>query len=230
MYVNSSDTSTSYNTYFNECLVKANGHTLTLTGGSGYNFRFRYKVDWYGGGAVIIDGLSLTSSTAIGGNGFRVVSGDAPLFVFKNGAKFRPGISSLCNLIKNCDFEVGTAISPLSDGLSLAFDNVAGAPTASTKPPAITINGLFTVRAADVEAGQYATSAGALAFGANATWKIDNPGALARGTYPVFTATGGVTGKPKADLSMGDADWRAYLSDANTLSIGPKVGLRVILR
>ena len=230
MYVNSSESSTSYNTFLNECFVRANGHTLTLTGGVGYNFRFRYNVGWYGGGTVIVDGLALTSSTAINGNGFRVVSGDAPLFVFKNGAKFRPGIGSLCGLIKNCEFESGTQISPLSAGLSLAFDNFAGAPEALANPPAITINGLFTVRAADVAAGRYATSAGALAFGENATWKIDNPEALARGDYPVFTAACGITGKPKADPSMGDVDWRAYLSDANTLSIGPKVGLRIILR
>ena len=230
MYVNSSDTSTSYNTYFNECLVKANGHTLTLTGGAGYNFRFRYNVGWYGGGTVVVDGLALTSSTAIGGNGFRVVSGDAPLFVFKNGAKFRPGIGSLCGLIKNCEFESGTQISPLSAGLSLAFDNFAGAPTASENPPSISVSGLFLVRAEDVAAGRYATTSGSLSFGANATWKIDNPTALARGDYTVFTAAGGVTGKPKTDPSMGDADWRAYRSDANTLCIGPKLGLRIIFR
>ena len=230
MYVNTIAGS-SYNTFFNECFIKANGHTLTLSGVSGSHFRFRYSLGWYGGGTLIADGLPITSSEGIGSTkGFRVESGDAPLFVFKNGAKLRPGIDKFCGLVTNCWFDAGTELYPLSASMNLSFKDFGGAPTVHANVSAISIGGVLSLKAADVAAGRYATSAGALAFGENATWKIDNPGALARGTWPVFTAAGGITGKPKADPSMGDADWRAYLSDANTLSIGPKVGLRVILR
>ena len=62
------------------------------------------------------------------------------------------------------------------------------------------------------------------------TWDTCYDVATGSGDYTVFTAAGGISGKPKVDLSMGDADWRAYLSDANTLCIGPKLGLRVIFR
>ena len=89
---------------------------------------------------------------------------------------------------------------------------------------------MLSLKAVDVLAGRFATAQGTLTFGANATWKIDDPTALARGDYTVFTAAGGITGKPKADPSMGDADWRAYLSDANTLCIGPTPGTILVIR
>jgi hypothetical protein len=187
-------------------------------------------MDWYGGGTLIADGLPITSSEAAGGKGFRIIGGEAPLFVFRNGAKLRPGIAKFCGVVTNCWFDAGTELSPLSAGMNLSFKDFGGAPTVHANASSISIGGVLSFKAADVLAGHYATASGSLSFGANAKWKIDDPTALARGTYPVFTAAGGITGKPKADPSMGDADWRAYLSDANTLCIGPKLGLRVIFR
>ena len=219
---------TSSSTFFNDGYINANGFTLTLKGVSGGNFRFRIRCGWSGGGKVIVDGVSIYSSYG-SGKGFRVDSGDVPLFAFKNGARLVPNNGDLCGLIKNCDFEYGTQISA-ENAAAFSFLNLTGAPEALTKVTSISVSGLFSVRAADVVAGHYATASGSLSFGANATWKIDDPTALARGDYTVFTAAGGITGKPKADPSMGDADWRAYLSDANTLCIGPKLGLRVIFR
>lgn len=229
MYVNTVATS-AYNTFFNECVVRANGHALTLSGVSGAHFRFRYGLDWYGGGTLIADGLPITSSDGVGSKGFRIVEGDAPLFVFKNGAKLRPGINKFCGLVTNCWFDAGTELYPLSASMNLSFKDFGGAPTVHANAASISIGGVLSLKAADVLAGRFATASGSLSFGANATWKIDDPGALARGDYTVFTAAGGISGKPKVDLSMGDADWRAYLSDANTLCIGPKLGLRVIFR
>ncbi len=219
---------TSSSTFFNDGYINANGFTLTLKGVSGGNFRFRIRCGWSGGGKVIVDGISIYSSYG-SGKGFRVDSGDVPLFAFKNGARLMPNNGDLCGLVKNCDFEYGTQISA-ENAAAFSFLNLTGAPEALTKVTSISVSGLFSVRAADVVAGHYATASGSLSFGPNATWKIDDPTALARGDYTVFTAAGGITGKPKADPSMGDADWRAYLSDANTLCIGPKLGLRVIFR
>lgn len=230
MYVNTV-ASSSYNTFFNECFMKANGHTLTLSGVAGSHFRFRYSMGWYGGGTLIADGLPITSSEGIGSTkGFRVIEGEAPLFVFRNGAKLRPGIDKFCGLVTNCWFDAGTELSPLSASMNLSFKDFGGAPAVGANAASISIGGVLSLKAADVLAGRYATAQGSLSFGANATWKIDDPTALARGDYTVFTAAGGITGKPKADPSMGDADWRAYHSDAHTLRIGPKSGLRVIFR
>ena len=79
-------------------------------------------------------------------------------------------------------------------------------------------------------AGRFVTAQGTLTFGAGTTWKLDDPTAIARGNYPVFIAEGGITGRPKAAPSMIDADWRAYHSDAHTLSIGPRVGIGISFR
>ena len=174
---------------------------------------------------MVVDGISILSSV-MSGAGYRIVEGDAPLFVFKNGAKFRPNDGDLCRFIKNCLFEHGTEIAPATAS-SLSFLNLGGAPAASANATAISVSGVLSLSAADVAAGRIGSTPGTLTFGANATWQVDDPAALSGGTYPVFTAAGGITGRPQAPSG---SELRMFLSDANTLAICPKSGFKFILR
>ena len=198
------------NGVFYQGQVHLNGHTLTISrNSSGAECTMRDSCKWYGGGTVIVEKAKFTCAS--GGN-YTIESGSAPKFVFKNSAIFAPGDAAACNVVKDVDFATGTQIAPGS-ATALAFDNMIGVPTISANVSSITINKLYTARAADVLAGRRPTMNGSLVFGPNAKWSVDNIGSLSRTEYTLWSATGGVSGS--ANHSAGDEyrGWRSTFTD-----------------
>jgi len=93
----------------------------------------------------------------------------------------------------------------------------------------ITITGKYTARAAEVSAGTHAIFAGALAFGADATAELDDP-SIPLATYTLFTAAGGIAGKPVTTGATAAAGWSVFKRGANTLCIGPAPGTCLTVR
>ena len=93
----------------------------------------------------------------------------------------------------------------------------------------ITVTGKYTARAAEVSAGTHAIFAGALAFWDGATVELDDP-SIQMNTYTLFTAEGGITGKPVTTGATAAADWSVFKRGANTLCIGPMPGTVLIVR
>lgn len=204
--------------------IEMNGHTLTLGGVADSHFRFGRTFQWNGGGTVIVDRTTLSSSSA-DGSGYVINDGPAPTFIFQNGAKFRPDNTDIFSIVKNCSFATGTQISDKEGETSALFNNFAGNPTIVDNITNLTVNGMYTLTAADMmaESPKVPTMAGTLALGPNAMWAIDNLAALERKTYPIFTATGGIEGTLKAAVGM-DAGWSVF-KNGTTLCIGPPQGL-----
>ncbi len=215
--------------------VKANGHTLTLTGVSDKaNFRFGRACRWSGGGTVVVNGVSLSASTPDNG-GFAVADGEpAPQFTFTNGARLIPDSHGIFNLIRQADFAAGTQILTKNGNKAAApFQRLEGAPTATADITNLIVRGVYRARAADVFASTPAvlTSAGAITFAAGATFELDDP--LAKpvtAQYMLCEAAGGVTGKPQPAGATAAAGWQVSKQGATRLLIGPPVGTVILLR
>ena len=81
----------------------------------------------------------------------------------------------------------------------------------------------------EVSAGTHAIFAGALAFGADATAELDDP-SIPLATYTLFTAAGGIAGKPVTTGATAAAGWSVFKRGANTLCIGPAPGTCLTVR
>ena len=208
--------------------IYMNGHNLSLNGVTDGHFRFGNSFNWYGGGTVTVSNATLSANQPADANAFQIKDESTPKFFFTNGAKFVPGGSAICNIVKDCDFAAGTQIAP-SSATTLTFRDLSGAPTGTANATTVTVNGKYTARSADVVAGTCATFAGALAFGANATVELNDP-TIPRGTYTLFMAVGGITTRPVTTGDTRAAGWNVFKSDANTLCIGPARGMAIIFR
>ena len=205
-----------------------NGHHLTLNGIANSHYRFGRSFSWRGGGTVTVSRVTLSASTAVKGD-YKIAQGAAPKFFFTNNAKFVPDDGNICDIVKDCDFAVGTQIAPKNADTSLTFENLTGAPTGTVNAATITITGKYAARSAEVSAGTHAIFAGALAFGANATAELDDP-TIPLSTYTLFTAEGGISGKPVTTGATAAAGWSVFRRGANTLCIGPTPGSVLIVR
>ena len=205
-----------------------NGHHLTLNGIANSHYRFGRSFSWRGGGTVTVSRVTLSASTAVKGD-YKIAQGAAPKFFFTNNAKFVPDDGNICDIVKDCDFAVGTRIAPKYADVPVTFTNLTGAPTGTVNAATITVTGKYTARSAEVSAGTHAIFAGALAFGANATAELDDP-TIPLSTYTLFTAEGGIAGKPVTTGATAAAGWSVFRRGANTLCIGPMPGTILVVR
>ena len=130
--------------------------------------------------------------------------------------------------MKDCDFAYGTQIAP-KNAIALAFESLTGAPTGTVNATTITVTGKYAARSAEVVANKHAVLAGALAFGEGATVELDDP-SIPVNTYTLFTAAGGITGKPVTTGATAAAGWSVFKRGANTLCIGPTPGTILVIR
>ena len=212
--------------------VHTHGHTLTLDGISKANYRFGRSIGWYEGGTVVVSNVILSASSS--GNSdhtssYKLKDNIVPKFIFRNGARLVPDDDDIFTVVKDCEFEKGTKIAPKYADVPVTFTNLTGAPTGTVNAATITITGKYTARAAEVSAGTHAIFAGALAFGANATAELDDP-EIPLSTYTLFTAEGGIEGKPVTTGATAAAGWSVFKRGANTLCIGPMPGTYLIVR
>ena len=185
-----------------------NGHTLTISrNNSNSESNMSGSNEWYGPGTVIVDKVKL----GVASGSYSIKSSAVPKIIFKNGAVFAPADMTACNIFKDCEFDYGTSIAP-SAATALTFDNLTGVPTITANATSITINKLYTARAADILAGRRPTMNGSLVFGANAKWAVENIGTLSRTEYTLWSATGGVSGTVKRSEGADYKGWRTSLS------------------
>ena len=190
---------------FRQGRVYLNGHTLTISRNeSGAVCTMTESCQWHGGGTVVVDKVTF----ACANGSYTIGSGSAPKFIFKNGAVFAPENVTACTVVKDMDFATGTQIAP-SAATALTFDNMIGIPTISANVSSLTINNLYTARVADVLAGRCPTMNGALVFGSNAKWAVDNIGSLSRTEYTLWNATGGVSGTVRKSEGADYKGWRS---------------------
>ena len=222
---------TGENLLFSSETVHANGHVLTFSvEGSiaGVTNCMAGPVSWYGGGTVVVARSTLSSGAGQGL--FTVIDGNAPQFMFKNGATYAPCNDSICALVKNCDFAVGTKIAPKA-GTSVSFGDFSGLPEISDSVASLSINGTYRIKSEDVLAGRYPSMSGALSFGPEAVWALDDMSMFAVGaTYTLFKAEGGISRAPKTLPDDCYAAWRIHRANGGILCIGPRVGSVVIFR
>ena len=212
------------NGVFYQGQVHLNGHTLTISRNeSGTECTMRDSCKWYGGGTVVVEKAKFTIDD--GGN-YTIESGSAPKFVFKNSAIFAPGDATACNVVKDVDFATGTKIEPAS-ATALAFDSMIGVPTITANVSSMTIKKLYTARAADLLKGRRPSMDGALVFGPNAKWAVDDIGSLSRTEYTLCSAKGGITGAPARAAGDGYVGWRSAFSDTVFSINGRSYGLVV---
>ena len=210
--------------------VHTHGYTLTLDGISSANYRFGRSVGWYEGGTMVVSNVILSASSRGGDKvKYEIKDNIVPKFVFRNGARLVPDNGDIFTVVKDCDFAYGTQIAPKYADVPVTFTNLTGAPTGTVNAATITVTGKYTARAAEVSAGTHAIFAGALAFGANATVELDDP-TIPLATYTLFTAEGGITGKPVTTGATAAAGWSVFKRGANTLCIGPTPGSVLIVR
>ena len=214
------------NGVFYQGQVHLNGHTLTISrNNSNSECNMSNASTWYGIGTVIVDKVKLN----VANGGYSLARGAAPKFIFRNGAVFAPADTTACNIFKDCEFDYGTQIAP-SAATALTFDNMIGIPTISANVSSLTINNLYTARAADILAGRYPTMSGSLVFGPNAKWAVDNIGSLSRTKYTLWSATGGVGGTVKKSVGADYKGWRSSLG-GNAFTIdGTILGLTLSFR
>lgn len=194
--------------------VYLNGRTLTISRNeSGATCAMSSSCQWHGGGTVVVDKVKFSSESG----SYTIGSGSAPKFIFKNGAVFAPADATVCNVVKDVDFATGTQIAP-SAATALTFDYMIGIPTISANVSSLTINNLYTARAADILAGAYPTMNGSLVFGPNAKWAVDGIGSLSRTEYTLWSATGGVSGTIRKRAGAEYKGWRSSL-DNNAFKI-----------
>lgn len=208
--------------------INMNGHKLTLNGIEGSHYRFGRSFDWSGGGTVTVSRVTLSASSATKGD-YKISQGPVPKFFFTNNAKFVPDDVNICDIVKDCDFAFGTKIAPKNANVPVTFANLTGAPTGTVNAATITVTGKYTARSVEVTANKHAIFAGALAFGANATAELDDP-TIPLSTYTLFTADGGISGKPVTTGATAAAGWSVFRRGANTLCIGPMPGTLLIVR
>ena len=210
--------------------VHTHGHTLTLDGISSANYRFGRSVGWYEGGTMVVSNVILSASSRGGDEvKYEIKDNIVPKFVFRNGARLVPDNGDIFTVVKDCDFAYGTQIAPNYADVPVTFTNLTGAPTGTVNAATITVTGKYTARAAEVSAGTHAIFAGALAFGANATVELDDP-TIPLSTHTLFTAAGGISGKPVTTGATAAAGWSVFKRGANTLCIGPMPGTCLIVR
>jgi hypothetical protein len=207
--------------------INMNSHHLTLNGIDGSHYRFGRSFSWNGGGTVTVSRATLSASSAAKGD-YKIAQGSAPKFFFTNNAKFVPDDISICDIVKDCDFAVGTQIAP-KNSTPLSFENLTGAPTGTVNAATITVTGKYAARSSEVTAGKHAVLAGALAFGEGATMELDDP-SIQMNTYTLFTAEGGISGKPVTTGATAAAGWNVFKRGANTLCIGPTPGMVLLFR
>ena len=212
--------------------IHTHGHTLTLDGISTANYRFGRSIGWYEGGTVVVSNVILSASssgTEDHSSAYKIKDNIVPKFIFRNGARLVPDDDDIFTVVKDCEFEKGTKIAPKYADVPVTFTNLTGAPTGTVNAATITVTGKYTARSAEVSAGTHAIFAGALAFGANATAELDDP-TIPLATYTLFTAEGGISGKPVTTGATAAAGWSVFRRGANTLCIGPVPGTYLIVR
>ena len=213
------------NLLFSSETVYAGGHVLTFAvEGSvvGVTNCMSGPVSWYGGGAVVVDRVTLSSGAGQGP--FTVMDGNAPQFMFKNGATYAPCNDSISALVRNCDFAAGTKIAPNAE-TSVSFSDFSGLPEISDAVVSLSINGTYRIKSEDVLAGRYPSMSGALSFGSEAVWALDDMSMFAVGaTYTLFKAEGGISRAPKTLPDDCYAAWRIHRANGGILCIGPRVG------
>jgi hypothetical protein len=91
----------------------------------------------------------------------------------------------------------------------------------------MTIKKLYTARAADLLKGRRPSMDGALVFGPNAKWAVDDIGSLSRTEYTLWSAKGGITGTPARAAGNGYVGWRSAFSDTVFSINGRSYGLVV---
>ena len=214
------------NGVFYQGRVYLNGHTLTISrNSSGASCNMSSSCQWHGGGTVVVDKVTFACASG----DYSIGSGSAPKFVFKNGAVFSPETAAACNVVKDVEFATGTQIAP-SAATALAFDYMIGIPTISANVSSLTINNLYTARAADILAGAYPTMNGSLVFGSNARWAVDDIGTLERATYTLWNAAGGAVGTVKKSDGEEYKGWRTRLGGTAFVIDGRILGLRLRIR
>ena len=219
------------NLLFSSEQVHANGHTLTFAvegSPAGVTNCIAGPVSWHGGGTVVVDRSTLSSGTGQGP--FAVMEGNAPQFMFTNGAVYVPSNDSICALVKNCDFAAGTKIAPKAE-TSVSFSDFSGVPEISETVTSLSINGTYRMTSEDVLAGRYPSMPGALSFGMEAVWEMDDMSALTEGAaYTLFKAQDGISRAPKTLPSDSYKVWRIYRANGDMLCIGPRVGAVIVFR
>ena len=222
--------------------VQANGHTLTLKGkGTEANFRFGRTCSWTGGGAVVVDGVSLSASphdnnypSVVNPTAYAPTDNQFPLFTFRNGARLMPDSHELFSLIARADFAPGTTIQTKAPRKTYAvFQELVGTPTAASTITNLVVAGSYRARAADVfaEAPSLLTAAGALTFADGATFELDDPSAARpTSTYTLCEAAGGITGKPLPAGGTAQAGWTLRADGATRLLLGPAASTVLLLR
>ena len=220
------------NLLFSSEVVYANSHVLTFAvegSRAGVTNCIAGPISWYGGGTVVADRSTLSSGTGQGP--FTVMDGDAPQFMFKNGATYAPCNDSICALVKNCDFADGTKISPKAE-MSVSFGDFSGLPKISDTVTSLSINGTYRMKSGDVLAWRYPVMSGTLSFGPEAVWEMDDMSMFSVGTtYALFKAQKGISRAPKTLPDDDYMAWRIHRSDGGTvLCIGPRVGAVVVFR
>lgn len=221
--------------------VNANGHTLTLKGVSGANYRFGRTCAWSGGGTVVADGVALSASprdnaypAVVDEKAYAPTDGIYPLFKFINGARLLPDSHEICLLVANVDFAAGTQIDTKdSKKAYVTFKDFTGAPTVSANITNFVVRGSCRARAADVFAETPAclTSGGAVTFLPGATFELDDPGAKpVAGLHALVEAAGGVSGKPRATGETAKAGWHVSRANATRLQLGLPPGACFVIQ
>lgn len=222
--------------------VQANGHTLTLKGrGADANFRFGRTCTWTGGGAVVVDGVTLSASSynnaypdIVNPAAYAPTDNTFPLFTFRNGARLVPDSHELFSLIARADFAPGTTIRTKDARRTYAaFQELVGTPTVAATITNLVVAGSYRARAADVfaDAPSLLTADGALTFADGATFELDDPSAAPpTTTYALCEAAGGITGKPLPAGGTAQAGWTLRADGATRLLLGPAAGTVLLLR
>lgn len=211
---------------------KGGAHTLTLLGpghtlGAGgacsaqYQHRFRYG----GGftnmtGRIVVDGASFTAHEAHNVN-YTVHPKAFPLEV-KGGGTFGPEGTSFGACFSEVDFEWGSIIAGYGAQTATTLPPFTGFPAISTKT-AVTVDNVWTVRAAELVAGRSLVAYGnPLTFGPNATVALAGGELLDSGTaYTLARADASIKGSPALVRDVGDAQgWRVVAgADGTTLQL-----------
>lgn len=218
-----------------------NGHTLTLRGISGANYRIGRSCKWHGGGMMIVDGVTLSITTrdlmVTDVSEYQIKEGAMPKFIFRNKAQFKPDNDDFTTMIKDVDFADGTSIGLKSgvDGFNIAFDSLTGNPAITSAIPKLTIREKYAARVADFTLGKafMLDENTKLEFSDDVSVslvaeKLEKPTA----NYTLISAPGGIIGnKPRLDEAAREAGWRLLMNSERTeLVIGRRTGLTLMYR
>lgn len=191
--------------------VKSGGHTLTLDGVDGSGYRFSTGTRWSSaGGLSLADGLTLSAANATStGAWWEYVYnyGGAPLFTFGENASFKPDTAAVFGLVRRATFGVGAKIEPKAEAAVVcSFDELTGTPSVSADAQELIVSNIFRVDQADLLAERKLTVAGALTFGANCVFSVQDFGIdlirLASGAEVTIATAASITGTPALDSLM----------------------------